>query len=81
MSDTPKPMAMLPSGVTLNLESILFIARKEINQFAVFYPNTGVAPHITGQDVDTLMAYGLIQKLAPPPAANEESPPNVVIKA
>ena len=65
------PMVQLPSGVCLSLDNIALIARKEITQFAVFYPNCGQVPTITLQDMAALKAIGFVQEAPEPEAAND----------
>jgi len=65
------PLVELPSGVCIQPSKILFIGRKEINQFVVFMENSQAAPHIDGVDMDALRSVGIVQRLNTPKAAND----------
>jgi len=65
------PLIQLPSGVCLNLGEILFIARKELNQYMVVYASSGIAPNVDGKDMDVLKRIGFVQEIETPAAANE----------
>lgn len=67
---TMMPMVQLPSGVAIRADKILFISRKEINQYVAFMENAPQAPLLTGDDVDMLRAIGAIQG-QPPEAASD----------
>ena len=71
MNKARAPLIQLPSGVCLNLGEILFIARKELNQYVVVYANSGIAPNIDGKDMDILKHIGFVQEIEAPAAANE----------
>jgi hypothetical protein len=57
------PLVELPSGVAIQPSKILFIGRKELNQFVVFMEHSQAAPHIDGTDMDALRDYGIVQRL------------------
>lgn len=55
------PLVLLPSGVSIRADKIVFIARKELNQYVCFMENTPASPNISGQDLDVLKALGVVQ--------------------
>ncbi len=59
------PLVRLPSGTTLRVENINFIAKQEINKYAVFFGSMGNAAIIDGADMDVLEEFGIIQRVVP----------------
>jgi hypothetical protein len=57
-----RPLVQLPNGVILNLDHIRFIGRKELNQFVVFFDGPQ-GPIISGEDLDLLQEFGIVQVL------------------
>jgi hypothetical protein len=58
-----RPLVQLPCGIAINMDKVLFIARKELNQYMIFMENCQASPNITGADLDVMVEYGLVQRL------------------
>lgn len=70
-----RPLVELPSGVIIDIAKIAFIAKRELNQYVIYFQNTAVGPFLTGEDLDALREYGIVQKVvvSAPAAANDEA--------
>jgi len=71
------PLVELPSGVCVRPDKIVFVARKEINQYVLFMEGVGAAPNVDGRDMDVLKHYGVVQSFVDP----EKTEPNLAVAA
>jgi hypothetical protein len=68
------PLVELPSGVCVRPDKIVFVARKELNQYVLFMEGVGAAPNVDGRDLDVLKRLGVVQALADP----DKTEPNLL---